>query len=134
MHCFSFRIKLKRMSRLVLEKSLEFAVMVVTASQQIAAEKHEYVLSKQLVRSGTAITALVHEAQYAESRRDFIHKMSIALKEANETKCWLKILRRSNLYHDPKLFSEVESLLKILTAIVKTSKQNLNQKVNRESE
>ncbi len=113
------------MSETLLEKTLNFAVKIVGVSHRIAQEKKEYVLTKQLVRSGTSITASIHEAQCAESKRDFIHKMSIALKEANETECWLKILSGAKLHHEPALFMEIKEILKMLTAIIKTAKRNL---------
>ena len=73
------------------DKSFDFSVEVVLFSQAMI-KSHEYILSKQLVRSGTAIGALLREAQYAESKPDFIHKYSISLKEANETEYWLDII------------------------------------------
>lgn len=92
----------------------------------LIAEKKEYVLSKQVLRSGTAIGALVMEAEHAQSRADFINKMNIALKEANETVYWLSLLKDSE-YIDEQMFNsifpEAEELLKILISIVKTTKQ-----------
>ncbi len=107
------------------EKSFTFAVRIVKLSQYLQSEKREYVLSKQILRSGTAIGALVREAEHAESKADFIHKMSIALKEANETMYWLDLLHQSdylagNLYRS--LLEDNTELLKILIAIVKSSK------------
>ncbi len=67
------------------EKSYAFAIKIVTLSQFLQAEKKEYVLSKQILRSGTSIGALIREAEFGQSKPDFIHKMSVALKEANET-------------------------------------------------
>ncbi|HYP53727.1 MAG TPA: four helix bundle protein [Pyrinomonadaceae bacterium] len=94
-------------------------------AKYLQAEKKEFVLSKQVLRSGTAIGALVREAQHAESRADFIHKMSIALKEADETLYWLELLRSSE-YIESHSFESVhadgEQLLKLLVTIVKTSK------------
>jgi len=76
----------------VLTKSFDFAVRVVNLYKYLVSEKKEYVLSKQLLRSGTSIGALVREAQHTESNADFIHKFSISLKEANETEYWLLLL------------------------------------------
>ncbi len=76
----------------VKSKIFAFAVRIVNLFKYLSDEKHEYVLSKQLLRSGTAIGALVHEAEQAESKADFIHKLSIALKEANETDYWIELL------------------------------------------
>ena len=80
------------MSNAIREKSFAFAVRVVNLYKYLRAEKKEFVLSKQLLRSGTAIGALVREAEQAESKPDFVHKMSIALKEANESEYWLTLL------------------------------------------
>jgi four helix bundle protein len=98
---------------------------VVKLVKYLDGEKREYVLSKQVLRSGTAIGALVREAEHAESKADFIHKMSIALKEANETSYWLELLHQGE-YIDEQNFesirSDAEELIKLLIAIVKTSK------------
>ena len=76
-------------------KSFAFAVRIVNLSKFLSTEKKEFVLSKQLLRSGTAIGALVREAEQAESKPDFVHKMAIALKEANETEYWVLLLRET---------------------------------------
>ena len=80
---------------IVLDKSFAFAVRIVNLNKFLVAEKKEYVLSKQILRSGTAIGALIREAQQAESNADFVHKLSIALKEANETDYWLLLLSKT---------------------------------------
>jgi len=109
----------------VREKSFAFALRVVKLAKYLEGKKKEYVLSKQVLRSGTAIGALVREAEHAESRADFIHKMSIALKEANETLYWLDPLHQGE-YIDEQIFKSVHSdsaeLVKLLVMIVKTSK------------
>lgn len=105
-------------------KSFEFAVRVVACANHLQ-EKNEYVISKQLLRSGTAIGALVREAEMAESKRDFIHKMHIALKEANETVYWIDLLIATKYLDEVSLNSlkqDATELLKILISIVKTSK------------
>jgi four helix bundle protein len=89
--------------------------------------KKEFVLSKQILRSGTAIGALIREAEYGQSKTDFIHKMTIALKEANETEYWINILRDTNFINDKLSVSLVEDckgLLRLLIASIKTAKQN----------
>ena len=78
---------------IIKEKRYAFAIKIVTLSQFLQAEKKEYVLSKQILRSGTSIGALIREAEFGQSKPDFIHKMSVALKEANETAYWLNIKR-----------------------------------------
>ena len=77
-------------------KATEFALRIIKAYQFLTTEKNEYVMSKQLLRSGTAIGALIREAEFAESKNDFAHKLHIALKEANETGYWLELLFRTN--------------------------------------
>jgi four helix bundle protein len=109
------------------DKSFEFGIMVVTFYQRLRSEKKEYVLSKQLLRSGTAVGALVREAEFGQSRADFISKMNIALKEANETDYWLDLLKASgylDLEKHHKLSGALRELLKMLIATVKTAKKN----------
>lgn len=119
--------------RVVREKSFGFALRVVRLCRYLAEQKKEFVLSKQLLRSGTAIGALVREAEQAESKADFIHKMAIALKEANETDYWLDLLHQSG-YLDTKEFDAIHpdiiELLKLLTAIIKSSKANRSQEAH----
>jgi four helix bundle protein len=106
-------------------KSFAFALRVVKLFQFLSEQKREFVLSKQLLRSGTAIGALVREAEQAESKPDFIHKMAIALKEANETEYWLDLLHQSG-YLDAaghaSITADLTELLKLLTAIIKSTK------------
>ena len=108
-------------------KSYAFAVRIVRMSQFLTAEQREFVLSKQVLRSGTAIGALVHEAEFGQSKPDFRSKMSIALKEANETHYWLLLLRETDYIND-KMFESVSNdcveLIKMLVATVKTSKKS----------
>ena len=95
--------------------------------QFLCEQKKEFVISKQLLRSGTSVGALVREAEQAESSADFIHKMAIALKEANETEYWIELLFQSN-YIDETSFNSIKSdlteILKLLVSIIKTTKQN----------
>lgn len=106
-------------------KSFAFALRVVKLAKHLQQEQKEFVLSKQILRSGTAIGALVREAEYAESKPDFAHKMGLALKEANETAYWLDLLHQGE-YVEPtgftSFYADVEELIKLLTAIVKSSK------------
>jgi len=81
---------------IVKEKSLDFAVRIVKLSQYLSAEKKEFILSKQIMRSGTSVGAMVRESEHAESKADFIHKLSIAQKEINETIYWLELLMKTN--------------------------------------
>lgn len=114
------------MEQTVERKSSLFAVRIVKLSKHLNTSKKEYVLSKQLLRAGTSIGANIAEAEQAQSRADFISKMNIALKEAVETNYWLRLLQASD-YLSEKEFSSIHSDCreseKMLTAIVKTSKQ-----------
>lgn len=105
-------------------KSFDFALQVVFLYKYLTETKKEFVMSKQLLRSGTSIGALVREAEHAESKADFIHKLSISLKEANETSFWLELLIRSDYiageYNTIK--ADLEEILKLLISIIKTSK------------
>jgi len=113
----------------VQRKSFEFAVRVVRLCKYLTKEQKEYVLSKQLLRSGTSIGANVNEAQAAQSKADFTAKMSIASKEARETGYWLALLCETEYLdltqeHVASLLGQSEELIKILTSIVKTSQSN----------
>ena len=109
-------------------KSYSFSIRVVRFTQFLQKESKEYVLSQQILKSGTAIGALVREAEFAQSTLDFIHKMSIALKEANETSYWLSLLNDTN-YIEEKLYDSLQKdckeLISILVSIVKTTKNNI---------
>ena len=114
------------MDNAVVEKSKSFAIRIVRAYKYLTAEKNEYVLSKQLLRSGTSIGANVKEAIRGQSKPDFYSKLNIALKEASETEYWLEILYETE-YIDNKLFDSINSdcqeLIKLLVSITKTQKQ-----------
>jgi len=117
------RIGMKR--NVVKEKSFAFALRIVKLARWLEKEQREFVLSRQVLRSGTAIGALVREAEHGQSKADFTSKMSIALKEANETEYWIELLHQSGLIDDAShasLHPEAEELIKLLVAIVKTSK------------
>jgi four helix bundle protein len=109
----------------VKEKSFAFAVRVVNLYKYLVSEKKEFVLSKQLLRSGTAIGALIREAEQAESKADFVHKLAIALKEANETEYWLLLLRATDYLTEKEkesmAFDNTE-LIKLLTSIINTTR------------
>lgn len=103
-----------------------FAIRIVRLYRFLCDEKKEFVLSNQLLRSGTAIGALIKEAEFGQSKADFINKMSIALKEANETDYWLHLLKDTDFLNE-KMFESISAdcveLIKMLVATVKTSKQ-----------
>lgn len=109
----------------IVEKSYYFAIRIVKMTKLLTAQRTEDVLTRQILKSGTAVGALISEAVFAQSKADFINKYSIALKEANETKYWL------DLFHDTEIISEKEyasiypdcvELVKILVAILNTLK------------
>jgi four helix bundle protein len=111
----------------VREKSFAFAIDVVEISKRLQMQHKEFVLSRQLLRSGTAIGALIREAEQAESRPDFIHKLAIALKEANETQYWLELLRETNYLQQSDFASvsqKIAELLRLLTSIIKKSRSS----------
>jgi four helix bundle protein len=107
------------------EKSFNFAIRVVNLYKFLKKQHGEYILAQQVVRSGTSIGAIIREAEHAESIRDFVHKLSIGLKEANESKYWLDLLLATE-FITKKMYESVnkdcEELLKLLIASVKTSK------------
>ena len=108
---------------IVVDKSLEFAIRIVNLYKYLTTEKNEYIMSKQLMRSGTSIGANVAEGERGQSRPDFRSKMNIALKEANETKYWLTLLHRTDYLSEKEfesLETDVKEILAILTAICKT--------------
>ncbi len=109
---------------IIVDKSFDFAVRIVNLNKYLNNEQKEYVLSKQLLRSGTSIGANVSEAERAQSKADFISKMSIALKEANETNYWLKLLYKTDYLNKSQYDSintDINELISILIAICKTS-------------
>jgi four helix bundle protein len=111
-------------------KSFIFALSIVKLYQFLVSEKKEFVLSKQLLRSGTAIGALVRESEHAESKSDFIHKLAIAQKEANETDYWLELLFQSTYLSEAQfqsLNSDILEIHKILASIIISTKQNLRK-------
>jgi four helix bundle protein len=110
------------------EKSFDFAIRIINLYKYLSENKKEFVLSKQLLRSGTAIGALQSEGHFAESKADFIHKYGIAQKECNETIYWLKLIYRTD-FINKKEFDSLETdaieLLKIITASILTAKKSL---------
>ena len=114
-------------NNLILDKTFDFALEIVRTYKILVDEKREYVLSKQLLRSGTSIGANMREANLAISKKEFIAKAQIALKEASETEYWLQLLVRSSyLSNETQLISKANEIIRILTSIIKSSKENLN--------
>ena len=111
-------------------KSYAFAIRIVNAYKFLADSQKEFILSKQLLRSGTAIGALVAEAHHTQSSADFLNKMNIALKEANETSYWLSLLKDTHYLEDISYESisvDCNELIALLVSIVKSMKQSLNR-------
>ncbi len=111
-------------------KSYEFAIRIVKLTQYLQENRNEYVLSRQVMKSGTAIGALIREAEFGQSKADFINKMSIAFKESNETTYWLSLLYDTT-YIDDKSFNSLKNdcleLISLLVSTVKTAKKNLDK-------
>lgn len=112
---------------IIKDKSFLFAVRVVKLCKHLSDSKKEFILSKQLLRSGTSVGAMVREAEFAESKADFIHKLAISQKEINETIYWLELLSETE-YISSKEFKSMNKdateIIKLLTAILKSSKTN----------
>ncbi|MBC8318533.1 MAG: four helix bundle protein [Desulfobulbaceae bacterium] len=111
---------------IIQNKSYAFALRIIRLYKYLINEKREYVLAKQILRSGTSIGANVEEAVQGESRADFIHKLAIANKETHETYYWLRLLRDSEIINNDEntqsLIEDCSEIIKLLTAIIKTSK------------
>jgi four helix bundle protein len=110
------------------EQSFSFALRIVRLYKYLCTEHKEYVISKQLLRSGTSVGAMQRESEHAESKLDFIHKLSIAQKECNETLYWLELLYKSSYITEEaydSINNDAEALIKIITSIIKTTKNNL---------
>ncbi len=111
------------------DKSYKFAIRIVNLYKFLVSDKKEFVLSKQVLRSGTSIGALIRESEHAQSTADFINKLSIALKEANETLYWLELLKDTDYLAEKdfnSIYNDAEELVKILVSIVKTTKKRVN--------
>lgn len=112
-------------NNVVMEKAMAFAIRIMNLYKLLCIRK-EYVLSKQLLRSGTAVGALIKEGEHAQSRADFLSKMNIALKEANESLYWIDLLYRTDYITEQEfqsIIKDCEELLKLLASIVKTTRQ-----------
>ncbi len=118
---------------IIVSKSYSLALKIIELYKYLVSDKKEYVLSKQLLRSGTSIGANVHEAVARESKKDFIHKLGIALKEARETSYWLRLLRDSNYISKEQaidLNNACDELVKILNSIILTTKERYFQNIH----
>ena len=110
------------------DKSTMFAIRIVNCCKTLQEVRKEYIMSNQILRSGTSIGANIHEGIYAQSRADFVNKMGISLKEASETSYWLNILHKTDYLSDKEyesLKSEIDELLRIIISSIKTAKKNV---------
>ncbi len=112
---------------LLKNKSFSFAIRIVNLYKYLIIEKKEFVLSKQLLRSETSVGAMIREAEFGQTKSDFIHKLSIAQKEANETQYWIELLFQTEYLTTEQFESlnqNIIEILKLITASIKTAKQN----------
>jgi four helix bundle protein len=115
------------MSSVLKEKTYSFSIQIVKLCRGLIEDKKEYILSKQVLRSGTAIGALVAESIYAQSKADFIHKLSISMKEANETEYWINLLKDTDIISEADfspLNKDLQEIIRILISSIKTAKAN----------
>ena len=114
---------------IVKDKSFKFAIRIVRLYQFLVADKKEFVLSKQLLRSGTSVGAMVREAEHAETKKDFVHKMAIAQKEINESIYWLELLKETDYISEQEfksLNTDAIEIIKLITSIIKSAKSSIN--------
>jgi four helix bundle protein len=112
------------------EKTIAFAIRIVNCCKELQTVRNEFIMSKQLLRSGTSIGANAHEGFYAQSRADFISKLSVSLKEACETSYWITILYRTDYISEPiynSLKADIDEIIRIIISTVKTSKKNATE-------
>ena len=113
---------------IIKEKTFAFAIRIVKLYKYMCDDKKEYTLSKQLLRSGTSVGAMVREAEHAETKKDFLHKMAIAQKEINETIYWLDLLKETEYLsaeHHESISMDAVEIIKIITTILKSTKKNI---------
>ncbi len=123
-----------RTDNVILDKSKKFALRIIKLYKYLCSEKHEFVMSKQILRSGTSIGANVREGNRGQTKPDFITKMSIAYKEADETSYWLELLHESGYLNKESFESIYEDnleLLRLLSSIIITSRRNLKTITNK---
>jgi len=111
----------------VKDKSFQFALEIISLYKYLTTQKNEYVLSKQLLRSGTSIGANIEEALSSQSKKEFIEKLNISLKEARETSYWLRLVNASGYIQKNDLIEKSEELSKILTSIIISTKENIKK-------
>ncbi len=112
---------------IIIKKSYDFALRIIKLSTYLRTEKKEFILSRQILKSGTSIGANIEEAEGAQSRADFVSKLHISLKEAKETKYWLRLLRDSKIVPEnliASLINDCSEMVSILNSILITTKRN----------
>ncbi len=111
---------------IVYDKAFKFAIRIVRLYKYLTKEKNEYIMSKQILRSGTSIAANIKEALYGQSRKDYLSKMNIALKEASETEYWINLLKSTNYITigSESILRDCAELNRMLISIVKTTRNN----------
>jgi four helix bundle protein len=117
------------MANIIAQKSEDFAVRIINLSLYLENERDEHIIARQIFRSGTSVGANVAESENAQSKSDFISKLNIALKEADETEFWLKKLLHGDYitqYQYESMYQDNDEIVKILTKIIKTMKSKLN--------
>ena len=118
------------MENVIAGKSYAFAIRIIKLYKFLMEEKREFILSKQILKSGTAIGALVKEAEHAQSKSDFLNKMNVALKEANKTEYWLMLLRDTehiSIKEFDSINLDCSEILRLLISIVKSTKTSLKK-------
>ncbi|HIC8757298.1 four helix bundle protein [Elizabethkingia anophelis] len=120
---------LMKEDNIIKQKSFDFAVRVIKLYQYLSNDKKEFILSKQILRSGTSVGAMIRESEHAQSKSDFIQKLSIAQKEINETIYWLELFQATD-YLSAQEFESINEdaveIIKLITSIIKTTKNNIN--------
>lgn len=109
------------------EKAEDLAIRIVKAAKYLVEDRHELIMSRQMLRSGTSIGANITEGIYAQSRKDFVNKLSISLKEATETCFWLRLLHKTSYISDAEyksIIQDVEEVIRLLISTIKTTKAN----------
>ena len=113
-------------NNIILQKTIEFSTIIIKAGERLK-EQNNYILANQLIRSGTAIGAMVHEAQSAESRLDFLHKFKIADKEASETMYWVTLLERTESNFNKEIRGQLMDIRRLLGSIITTCRKRLSE-------
>ncbi|MDR2894235.1 MAG: four helix bundle protein [Alistipes sp.] len=118
------------MEKVLAPKSYRFALQIIGLYKLLTTERKEFVLSKQVLRSGTSVGAMIREAEHAQSKADFLNKMNVALKEINETEYWLMLLKDGSYLNEDEfnsIHADCDEIIRMLVSTVKTLKTSLNK-------